>query len=298
MNAVSSSSSLKNRPITREVVISLSRSLPSFPAVVSDILATLDDPDGNFNVLVHAITRDPLISARVIAAANTVAMRGARESEVCDIATATSLIGMSRVRHITLISSLNTFVAGVARKGLPTDYWQHSVAVGICCEELSVYVDAPVSPAIALMAGLLHDIGQLWLHHADPRLAQLCRDEARARSVNVEVLESVHFGVTHGTVGAWLTQHWSLPAGLAVAIGQHHNPETVPGNPLVPLLHVAEVLSNALDLTHRIDNRVTHLSAAACQQLGLVWNEEVRPLFGRIEARAGHANAFFAKPAS
>jgi len=283
--------------INRDSVIAGSRSLPSFPSVVSEILATLDDPDGNFNVLVRAINRDPLISARVISVANTVAMRGARESEVCDIATATSLIGMSRVRHITLISSLNTFVAGAARHGLPHSFWQHSVAVGICCEELAQWVDIPVSSSMALMAGLLHDIGQLWLHHVNPNLAQACRVQARKRTVSVEVIETAHFGVAHGTIGAWLLEHWSLPDAVVAAVGAHHSHVATPGNPLVALLHVAEVLSNALDLTGRIDNRVTTLSSAACQQLGLVWNEESRALFGRIEARASHANAFFAKSA-
>ncbi len=61
-----------------------------------------------------------------------------------------------------------------------------------------------------------------------------------------------------------------------------------------PLVHVAEVLSNALDLTGCAENRVVTLSAAACRTLGITWNESILPLFGRIEARSSHANAFFA----
>jgi len=57
------------------------------------------------------------------------------------------------------------------------------------------------------------------------------------------------------------------------------------------------VLSNALDLGGRDENRVTPLSSAACQQLGLVWDAEIHPLLGRIEARSRHANTFFAKSA-
>lgn len=280
--------------VTRDSVIASSRGLPSFPSVVCEILRTLDDPDGHIKVLVRAIALDPLISARVISVANSVALRGNREAEVCDIGTATSLIGMSRVRHITLIGSLNSFVAGVARKGLPSSYWQHSVAVGICCEELALYVNTPVSSALALMAGLLHDVGQLWLHHAHPLLAQDCRTQARERAMGVEVLEAAHFGVGHSVIGAWLAGHWQLPTALVQAIAAHHAPELQPDNPLVALVHVAEVVSNALDLCGRAENRVTTLSSAACGQLGLIWNDDSRALFGRIEARARHANAFFA----
>jgi hypothetical protein len=61
----------------------------------------------------------------------------------------------------------------------------------------------------------------------------------------------------------------------------------------VPCIHVAEVLSNAHNLTSRGENRVTSISSAACRTLGLIWDESLRPLFGRMEARSSHANAFF-----
>jgi HD-like signal output (HDOD) protein len=283
---------MRTPSLTQELVISRSRSLPSFPAIVTDILATLDDPDGNLNALVRAINLDPLISARVLSVANTVALRGTRESEVCDINTATSLIGMNRVRHITMISSLSTFVAGAARSGLPPSFWQHSVAAGVCCEELAL----PVPSAMALITGLLHDIGQLWLYHVDAAAVQVCWREATARAIGIEAVEREHFGIDHSTIGAWLAQHWGLPAPVVVAIGGHHQPESAMCSPLVSLMHVAEVLSNALDLAGRQENRVTYLSALACKNLGLVWADDIKPLFGRIEARSRHMNAFFSMP--
>jgi len=109
--------------VSREIVIASSRTLPSFPSVVNRILSTLDDVDAHFDVLVQAVNRDPVISARVVSLANTAALRGMRAAAVVDIASAISLIGITRLRHITLISSLNTFFNGVARQGLPSFYW-------------------------------------------------------------------------------------------------------------------------------------------------------------------------------
>jgi hypothetical protein len=57
---------------------------------------------------------------------------------------------------------------------------------------------------------------------------------------------------------------------------------------------MAEVLSNALDLTGRNENHVTTISVAACRTLDLGWDENSRALFGRSEARSRHANTFFA----
>ena len=282
--------------LTRELVIKGSRSLPGFPAVIAEIVAALDDPDGNFDLLVQAISRDPIISARVLSVANTAAMRGTRDAEVCDIAMATALVGVDRVRHITLISSLSTFVAGASRSGMPSSFWQHSVAVGVCCEELARHIGAPVSPATALVAGLLHDMGQLWLFHFNAQAAQACWREATAQAIGVDVMERKYFGVDHCLIGAWLAESWHLPADIVAAIGGHHQPDGALGITLVPLVHVAEVLSNALDLTGRAENRVSYLSSTACEQLGLVWNDDIRALFGRIDARSSHANAFFATP--
>jgi hypothetical protein len=60
---------------------------------------------------------------------------------------------------------------------------------------------------------------------------------------------------------------------------------------------VGEVMTNALDLGGGQDNRVTYLSARACEKLGLIWGSDPRPdfisLFGRITARARHASALF-----
>ena len=234
------------------------------------------------------------MTARVLSAANTASARTRGRAEVTDIYTATSLIGLSRVREITLISSLGTFVNGMAVEAMPTTFWQHCVAVGVCCEELAQYITQPVSSDTALIAGLLHDIGQLWLYSFQPLAYRHCWQQALSQSIGIEAVEREHFGIDHATIGAWLAEHWALPASIAAAIGAHHAPDAALAITLVPVVHVAEVLSNALDLTGRDENRVTTLSSAACEQLGLVWDEGIHPLLGHMEARSSHANTFFA----
>ena len=286
--------------ITRQDVIKHSRNMPIFPRIVSEILATLDDPDANLNLLVRYINLDPVISARVLSVANMAAVRGRRDSEVQDIFTATSLVGMSRVRHITMISSLGAYVGGLAQGAMPSSFWQHNVAVGICCEELAMHVDAPMSTDAALVAGLLHDIGQLWLIGYNAEATRKCWHAAHNEKRCIAQVELETFGVDHTTIGAWLAQYWGLPLGIDAAIQGHHSPDLSvnlgPTANLVALVHVAEVLSNALDLTGRAQNQVTTLSAVACRQLGLVWDIDIRSLFGRMEARSSHANSFFSAP--
>ena len=173
--------------------------------------------------------------------------------------------------------------------------WRHSVGVGVCCQEIAAHVQTPVSIDASLIAGLLHDIGQFWFQAVHPDTFLSCRMESTLRNMRLEDIERTRFGVDHTTVGGWLAEHWELPADICSAIAGHHAPDAHPGSLLVPLLHVAEVLSNALELSGGDGNRVAYVSSAACKRLGLTWNADSQSLFGRIEARARHANAFFTR---
>lgn len=267
--------------------------LPAFPRVVEAILATLDDPEASLMLLTDHVQHDPVLTGRILAVANTAARRTHHISSVKDIYTAIALIGTERVRNMVITAGLGGFFAAIP-EGAATDYWRHSVAVGVCCEELAGHVAAPLSVDQALIAGLLHDIGQLWLLRQDSAAMHDAWRASRELGISIEDAERERFGAEHGTIGAWLAEYWQLPAGIVAAIRHHHDPDAALDLPLVPLTHVAEVLANALDLADRHANRVSHVSAAACARLGLAWSAASHTLFGRIEARSRHANAFFA----
>ena len=282
--------------VSREQVLEHSRSMRSFPRIIAEILATIDDPDGSVRTLAQCIEHDPIITARVLSAANRASERGRRESGLLDIYAATSLIGMSRVREIALISTLNGFVDVNDQNLRARRLWQHCVSVGVCSQELALNITSAVCTDTALVAGLLHDIGQFWFHSFDAAAYQACWSEARRSAIPIEELERAHFGADHSSVGAWLAQDWELPAEICAAIQGHHVPGCANLSPLVDLVHVAEVLSNALNLSGGNENRVRFLSSASCERLGLVWDASAQALFGRIEARSQQANQFFCGP--
>lgn len=286
---------MNSHTITRDEVFRQGNALPGFPSVITQIIAMLDDPQASTDMLVAHIEHDPVIAARVLSLANAAATRTRRMSAVGDIFTATSLIGLNSVREIAVISSITNFFERMAPAGMTASFWQHGVAVGVCSEELAAFTAAPASSAAALIAGLLHDVGQLWLSGFDAQAFRDSWNTALNQNIGIDAAERERFGVDHSTIGAWLAEYWSLPVNIVAAIRHHHQPDAVLAEPLVPLVHIAEVLANALDLTLRDENRVTSVSSAACQALDLHWDENVRPLFGRMEARSRHANTFFCR---
>lgn len=273
--------------LNRQEVISRAELLPAFPRVVTDILATLDDENATIGMLAHHVERDPVITARILSLANGAAY--ARQgSAVKDVATAASMIGIARLKELVVSLSLAHF-AKASR--ISSYFWEHSVAVGVAAQELSRQV--AVSVESALVGGLLHDIGQLWMAKFHPLEFQQVRMAVSAGTIPINDAERQYFGIDHCDIGRILAEHWGLPEAIVRGIYHHHDPEAGLDEPLVAVIHVAEVLANALDLTQRDDNQVAGISAGACHVLGIDWSQDLRPLFGRIEARAEYACAVF-----
>lgn len=276
--------------ISRDEVVGCADQLPAFPKVVAQLLTTLDDPDTGLATLAGYIEHDPVIAARVISLANRAGSVRRMDEHVSDVFTAISLIGLAQVRQTVLMLSLVDFLDGV----VPASYfWEHSAVVGVGCIELASHAPVSIPRDMALIAGLLHDVGQLWLHRFHTVAFARAQTTSRVSGLAIDVCERNEFGgVDHATIGAWLASGWGLSDDVIEAIAKHHAPTDDPCPPLVAVVHIAEVLSHALDVTASKDNRVGYLSTPACRTLGLEWDDTAQPIFGRIEARSRHAIAF------
>lgn len=275
-------------PLSERDVVDRALGLPAFPRVVNDILATLEDDNATLGALARHVECDPVITARIVAVAHVAALGGRGGGEPRNVRMAISLIGMARVREIALAVSMAEFAR---QSGVSSCFWEHSVAVAIAAQELGRFTQ--VAAGYALVAGLLHDIGQLWMARFQPLEFQGVRQAHAAGRQSIELVEREYFGLDHCAIGGLLAEHWGLPAPVAAAIRHHHAPSPALAEKLVDVIHVAEVLANALDLTARDDNLVAGLSDAACAAIGLDWACDLGSLFGRIEARSAYACKVF-----
>lgn len=276
--------------IDRDAVRRKAHLLPAFPRTIERLLATLDDPDANLNLLVSLIERDPALIARVLEQATAVATRVRSEMRVGSLFTAISLIGLARIRQMVITTSMAGFLRGTLPPPLADHFWAHSCSIGACAQQLALHCQ--LQSDIALIAGLLHDVGKLWLYRHAPEAYLAVQETCRHEPCASEEAERLTFGVDHPTVGAWLAEDWRLSLDLQKAIRYHHAPDRNAHEPLVALTHVAEVLSAALGL-NGADACVTYLSPKACATLKLDWNESVEPLFGRITALSQSMAAYF-----
>ncbi|MDR0234169.1 MAG: HDOD domain-containing protein [Zoogloeaceae bacterium] len=262
--------------------------LPAFPTVVNELLRDLEDENSSMMVLAQHVECDQVMTGRILAAANRF-LRAEGWSEARNVYTAVSMIGFSRIRDIVLTSTIAGLNGNFASQHF---HWRHCLAAGIASQELLAKVKGNQSEA--LVAGLLHDIGQLWLAYFCPLEFQQVRLQVEVHDTGIRDAERAMFGMDHCDVGRIIAEYWRLPKDIIAAIANHHEPDDkVALSPIAASVHLAEAIIQALDLPYRDQNCVFRISGTACRTLGIQWDEESFGLLGAIDARYQHALSVF-----
>ena len=269
-----------NPPFTLEQVLARADALPALPQIVARILKMLGDEDTNVEMLSTYIVSDAAVVARLLAAANAGALGAI--GRVDSVRQAIMLLGISRVRDITVATAIiDRFTAAPpfdARR-----LWLHSVGVAICAREVAL--SAGLNAEVAQTAGLLHDIGQLLLFAVDPVAYADVLIKKAERDIDIVDAEREYLGVDHAHVGGELARLWKLPEAVADAIAAHHALDDIqPENEMADAVHVAEVLSHALNLGGAEGARVPNLSDLSSARMGIDWRQFAAN-FPLIEAR-------------
>jgi HD-like signal output (HDOD) protein len=269
---------------TSEVVQTL-QVLPAFPAIVTRILETLSNERAALDLLEQYLQSDPVISARILSAANRLIRHSGREP-VGDVHTAVSYLGLVRVHEIVVSTSLLDFVH---ESRCTSVFWERSLAVGLCARELAGL--AGEDPDHALVAGLLHGVGILWLQVCHPHEYQQVLIERQLRDSDLVEAERALLGIDHLQIGRLLAEHWDLPGDIAQAIAGYRVPPHGALPPLVAIVHLATVICSGLDLPFQPDSEVPHVSPQALRTLGEHWADNLPDLLGRVEVRFAQARA-------
>ncbi len=120
------------------------------------------------------------------------------------------------------------------------------------------------------MAGLLHDIGRPIMYLKAPDQARAAIERARERGAPLFESEQHQFGFDHAHVGHALLELWKLPPSLREAVLLHHHPERAQRFPVeAAVVHVADLITNALGLGSSGENLVPPVVPEAWEKIGL-----------------------------
>lgn len=240
--------------------------LPSLPAVVVELIQSLDDAEIDGRQLSNLIARDQVLVAKILRLANSsfYGMPG----KITSIADATVVLGLSGVR--TLATSIA--VSGCFSREQVGDFdlpqfWRHSMAAALFARALASRLRENADEAFTI--GLMHDIGRLVLASCFPAHQAAVLHYRQANDCPSQLAESVVLGVDHAQIGRTLTERWKFPAKVSDVIATHHQPSQSGAPQMSSVIHVADVLAHALQPDADALQMVPPLHPACWQLLGM-----------------------------
>ncbi len=252
--------------LTIEAVQQGLQDLPSLPAVVMELLTSIDQEDVDISVLARKVSLDQALTAKTLRLANS--SSSGLQVRVTTIQQAITFLGFQATRNlITAAAVTGCFPPGKCPAFDHRAFWRHSIATAACARVLARRMR--LNQDFAFTAGLLHDIGRLVLVTSYPDqygavLAQRKLDDRQLLDVEREML-----GVDHVMAGTALAQHWQFSDTMQHAITYHHEPEAPGAGFLATIVHVANAIVHALDLTRDENELVPPVSMVAWTALGL-----------------------------
>ena len=188
------------------------------------------------------IGAEPVFAARVLRMANSPLF--ALERRVKTLSHAIVVLGLTRVKAITMTRALGDFVAPVLNARALRVCWQNSLAGAYLSESLARA--SRLDPDVAYLAGLLRDIGRLALlvKYPGPYSNLLAVSEENA--YDLMTTERDLFDIDHCEAGAWLMEQMGLPPELCEVVAYHHQAPTGEKFQLVQLVRTADQLADAL----------------------------------------------------
>jgi HD-like signal output (HDOD) protein len=252
---------------TPETIVSHETELASFPDIYFRIREILEDESASADRIAKVVGTDMSLSAKLIKLVNS-PLYGFPQP-IDSITRAVTLVGAKELSTLALgISAINYF------KDIPHElvdmrtFWRHSITCGIFAKILAG-TQVGLSPERFFIAGLLHDVGRLILFKKLPYASTEAMLFARENSIPLVEAEREIMDFCHTDVSLPLLQSWKFPESLSDMINHHHDPMSFP-NPLEPaIIHVADVLTNAVEIAQGGMYVVPGIDDAAWELLGL-----------------------------
>lgn len=257
--AIERATSLSNL-LNNKLLASITGSVQDLPILPRTYLALREafaNPDVSLKRVVRIIEQDISVSAKVLQLVNSAFFGLPRE--ISTVQTAVSYLGTEMLQHLVLTAGVfQVFERAKSVKGFSfEDLHLHSQLTARIASRIPA--TAHVSNA-AIVAGLLHDVGQLVLAMRSPQHFARALAGARDEGIPVHLAEQNLIGVSHAEVGACLLGLWGLPTPVVEAVAHHHQPRRIPHDMLdaVGIVHIADALAHRYPVREPLGSPLVH----------------------------------------
>ncbi|MDD9303448.1 MAG: HDOD domain-containing protein [Desulfobacter sp.] len=211
--------------------------LPSFPAVVMQILQKIRSPYSSAASIAEVLALDPGISVKLLRIANSAAFSPTKRIE--NLTQAIALVGISQLESLVLGVGV---VKGMPKKSCqwhdPSEFWLASAKRAILASDLARLL-CPAKESECFTAAFLQDMALPFLAcHRSEDYAPIF-EKWHMEGGDLAAIEREHLAWDHAEVAAWICSEWGLPENIAAAIRGHHGEEVSAYQALGPVRLVA-----------------------------------------------------------
>ena len=210
--------------------------LPSFPDVVIRLRQILEDENSTTDQIVQLLTAEPVLAARLMQMANSAALRGVA-SDITDLNMVVNRLGRNMVRNSAMAYAMKqmreTQKLESAQPYLE-DLWNDATHLAALCYVLTKKL-TKLNPEQALLVGLLHGIGKLYILAQAEAHPELFDDTEHLK----EILDS-----WHAAIGSAILEAWEFPEEVSGSVAKYQEVEREHDGPtdLKDILIVAHLI--------------------------------------------------------
>ncbi|MUM78806.1 HDOD domain-containing protein [Pseudodesulfovibrio sp. F-1] len=234
--------------------------LPTLPDVLEEVTRLVEDPDASTEAIAKVISRDQVLSAKVLKMVNSPIY--GFPGRISSIQHALVLLGFNVIRGIIISTSVFDMMVQ-NMKGL----WEHSLGCATACNIIARRAGFE-DPEEYAVAGLLHDLGKVVTAVQLPDLHGAILSTVRDKDVTYLQAEKDVMGFGHDRINAWLARHWGLPPNIREAMARHHAPQLAEFyKPMACVVHLGDFLVRLFEFGNSGDDQTAYLRPEALLEL-------------------------------
>jgi len=245
--------------------------LPSFPDIAMRVRNVLADDNVTPDKVVRVVSAEPALAARLMQMANSAALNFSGRA-VTDLRTAVARMGFNMVRSAAIAFAMSQLKNVEALKGLEKPLealWKRSASVAAMSHVVARRL-SKVNPDTALLAGLLHGVGELYILTRAKQHPLLLANSAAFHSIVRD---------WHSSIAKALLENWDLAEEIVTAVETFEDYDRDHRGPadLTDVLTVAYLIASYQGQPETVELNMQ--GVAACRRMQLD-NDAYRRLIG------------------
>jgi HD-like signal output (HDOD) protein len=235
--------------------------LPSFPDIALRVRQVLADEQVSQEQVVRVVGSEPALAARLMQIANSAAINFTGKP-ITELRTAINRMGHNMVRSAAIAFAMSQLKKVDSLKGLEKpldDLWKSSAAVAAMSHAVARRY-SKVNPDTAMLAGLLHGIGKLYILTRSSKHPALFANQATYSQIVRD---------WHTPVAKALLENWDMAEEIVNAVSEYEDMEREHAGPvdLTDVLTVGNLL--AVFKEHPDSLEINMHDVAACKRMNI-----------------------------